>query len=154
MVTVFVETGKRKLESQEALGLFSLKLAQQHYAELPDGNLGGYVDDLAQIIASLMTNYNLNTVVSFAGDGFDGHPDHIATYYASELATMASGAAHFIRQQGVFGYETHVIHGDSQLKISAIEHHRSQYNLQEVGFWRRMDLYGRQLEEEHYMRIS
>lgn len=155
----FVRGGKRRLESVRGLGSLGVALERQHYAGLEDGRLAHQAAVLGEAALKLAEQHSADTVVSFGPDGFDGHRDHQVTFAAAAMVAQA-GLRHVVRADSTQGnrndYDDQsdqnnmVYAGDPAVKLAAMAHHASQYDLQAAGFWQDMAAYKAQLGVEHY----
>jgi LmbE family N-acetylglucosaminyl deacetylase len=134
----FVINGGRILESQAGLAHVGLPLERQFYMDGPeDGNLMNSVPVLALKIAGLVIRHDIKRVVSL--DPLDKHhPDHVATYDATVLATKLLEAE---------GYDVEHLAlddaGNGELwfpatvdtirrKLGAMAQHKTQYPVREI----------------------
>jgi LmbE family N-acetylglucosaminyl deacetylase len=135
----------RRQQSQNSLLLYGIPLHNQFYLELPDGNLWSHVPLIQQALGTLISTHDISRLVTTGADGYDGHPDHIAMYFA------ALGAAHTAALDGrnieVWALNSshegeRVIRGDSNRKLEAMACHTSQIrNPDDLTLWGGSKLY-------------
>jgi|GEM_PF-6341283 len=142
----FVEAGGRRFESVRGLGALGVAAEHQYYAGLQDGRLSRNVTLLGGLAFKLAEQHGLDSIVTFAADGFDGHIDHMATYLAGRYAELP----HYVRSASATDY---AFEGDPQMKMAAMAEHASQYDLAAPDFWNGMDLYRDQLGVEYYQPV-
>jgi LmbE family N-acetylglucosaminyl deacetylase len=91
----FVKAGKRRQEAAEAYKRLHVAPRQQHYLGLPDGEL--YLPHwqlaLASNIGGITLKEGISQLFTLGSDGFDNHPDHIATHEASVEAQKLLASA-------------------------------------------------------------
>lgn len=149
----FVQAGNRRLESIRGLGMLGVGRERQHYVGLEDGRLEVAADRLARAAATITIRHELDTVISFGPDGFDGHGDHAATFAPVSLAASQLGLRHLVRTGADTSLSIDELSygGDPRAKLAAMAQHRSQYDLSVADFWAGgMALYRQQLAVEQY----
>ncbi len=82
----FIVERKRKQESERGLACLGLTLKQQTYLGLPDGNLTKHLPDMTEQIITFVNRHDVFRVFTLGRDGYDNHPDHVATHNAAETA--------------------------------------------------------------------
>lgn len=61
-------------------------LENQHYLDLPDGELSAYQDEITEQIIATIALRGISQIVTLGRQGYDEHPDHITTHLAAEAA--------------------------------------------------------------------
>jgi LmbE family N-acetylglucosaminyl deacetylase len=131
----FVRQGGRRLESIAGLTALGVDQTRQEYLNIPDGSLTYKQSEIAEHIAQLALARDITRIVTLGDDGYDGHPDHIATHMAAAWAVkqMLDTANQPIqlfaldsRQQGRY---TVLANGRQQHKLRAMASHASQFDI-------------------------
>lgn len=86
LILIFVANGLRLHESIASQRHYGVSRQRQHHLGLPDGELANHIPALAGRIASIVAKYSISTIVSLGIQGYDDHPDHIASFWSAELA--------------------------------------------------------------------
>lgn len=151
---------RRRFESETSLSANAIK---SHYGELPDGRLQGwhrsyYRHIMGIMIVSLTHKHDITAIATLGGNGFDGHPDHIATHLAAQHAQevlRAHGRDVTLLELSDNDQGELVLTTDTPRKLSALAIHASQMPLTSEGildpaFLRQYPIYSPLLVRETY----
>ncbi len=155
----FVAEGRRSQESAQALGALGIRADRLHQYDLPDGALNFHYAKLGGRIARLALTEELDAIYSFDKDGFDDHPDHVATYLASQLVAKARGLPHLVRSRNPnLDYATEevlTVTGEEETKLIVIRNHTSQWNPSDPQDIARLrDEYAGGFHQEYYLQAA
>lgn len=120
----------RRRESIVALATLGIQQRQQEYTAFPDTKLVKYLFPLALRIAQHAVRHGIHHYFTLGEQGFDGHPDHIATH------TSARFAQWLLRDDHPLTLWALTIHG---------EHSHAQYNSRHVPKLAALALHGSQM---------
>jgi LmbE family N-acetylglucosaminyl deacetylase len=119
-------------------------LQNQLYLELPDGKLMQQIPRLQYVLGLLAATHGITRLVTTGEEGYDKHPDHIATYIAAVGAALE--ARLHGRELEVWGLNSRhcgelAIYGDRERKLGAIACHATQKAHPDLTFWGGTPLY-------------
>jgi LmbE family N-acetylglucosaminyl deacetylase len=123
----------RRYEAGKALGKYGVRMENQHFLGLPDGEISKdeHVEAIANMIGRLLGEHSIRSVVTLGRHGYDNHADHIALHDAAGLAASAYSAANpFIELYGLTRNPSpHQIPADPYAKLQRLALHRSQFDI-------------------------
>lgn len=113
-------------------------LRRQIYLGLPDGNLAGHGNQLAEHIGAIVDAIQPAHIYTTGPDGYDGHGDHIAVH----AATLQAAAG----EQTIWGLAADhqgalSVTGNTNRKLGALSFHASQRVTQDMTRWGDTDVY-------------
>lgn len=121
------------------MGRIGVDVTRQFYLDLIDGELHKpqAVVLIARAVCGLVVQYNIDRLVTFGPEGFDGHPDHKAMFQAGLLAKitlqtvrpielLTLNARHCGERRAT---------GNPLQKLAAMAVHASQFAMQKPTFW-------------------
>jgi LmbE family N-acetylglucosaminyl deacetylase len=150
---VFVQRGHRRTESQQGLLHYGIPLDRQFYAAHPDGKLQLLLPRLHSFLSNIIFDYEPEQVVTAGEDGYDGHPDHVATHMAA-LAAVADARELGMPVELLGLSNTHTgeiaLQGNQALKLGAVAFHASQTVHPDLTRWGDTDLYAPLFTVETY----
>lgn len=137
--TDYVVKGNRRKESHAGLRRIGIPLERQYYLNLPDGDLAN-TTHFAQLVTSLrhlVLSEHITRIFTLGTEGFDEHPDHIATHLATLQAVEQIQQRHpeiafEIYALNAYGTGEHVIAVNTQRKLQAMCAHKSQFLIYEA----------------------
>lgn len=145
----FVAGGGRRTESIGGLGALGFSTDRQHYLALADGKLEDAALELEHHLSALVSAHSATILVSFGPEGFDGHRDHIATFHAAGAVAARHSLDHYLRVHKR-SPTSFTIEGDPGVKLDAMRHHLSQFQMHLTPQQCIDTPYLTQLAEEHY----
>jgi LmbE family N-acetylglucosaminyl deacetylase len=142
--TDFVQAGGRRFESNAGLRRLGVPVAQQFYLELPDGGMSSYTDELDEKIEDVVRQVRPDRIFTTGEDGYDGHPDHIATHF-SVLRTAARlqrlGSSVTVWSLSMSERNGLLVPGLLEVKLGAMDEHPSQKAVTDLTRWGGSDFY-------------
>lgn len=171
----FVHSGKRQQESAEGLRRSGVPPEGQHFLSLPDGKLSDstYYEQLVQSLQELLLAEPISEIYTLGAQGYDGHPDHIATHKALLEAVKRTNCNATIYGLNANHSGSRVIPVHTHRKLYAMSAHGSHFLIHDseqlpftkstpvsgysidTDFWEYFTPYHRLiLEQETYDRIS
>lgn len=138
--TNYVIKGRRRTESQRGLERTGIAVDHQYYLNLPDGDLAD-TQQFAQLTTQLyhlLLSEHITRVVTLGPEGFDEHPDHIATHLAvikaiERIQLEHPDAAFQIFALNAHGNGSHAVPVDTRRKLHAMCAHKSQFLVSEAA---------------------
>ena len=117
---------------------------RQVYLGLPDGNLAAQSEALAASIADVADDFKPQRMFTLGPEGYDGHPDHIATHESAVAARRQLGALGVHMALLALGRELHapaMVTAPSKRKLAAMALHISQRTVADLTRWGGGDTY-------------
>lgn len=119
-------------------------LGRQVYLGLADGNLEEQATVLTESVQDAVDWIKPDRVITTGLDGYDGHPDHIATHMAAvSVADAMSIVGYDVMILALSAGHTGEVHllGDIDRKLGAMGLHASQVVVPDLLQWGGTDLY-------------
>lgn len=142
-MVVSVQAGLRQQESQRGLEHLGVPYDNQIYTGMPDGELEGQCQLLADEIVLAAQSLGITHLHTLGRQGYDGHSDHIATHEATMLATkqLADTAPASVLALNAAHKGELAVRGDPYRKLGAMACHISQFALHNDQFWAEFSRY-------------
>lgn len=134
----YVVKGNRRKESHEGLRRTGIPLERQYYLNLPDGDLASstHFAQLVTALRHLILSEHITRIFTLGADGFDEHPDHIATHLATlkaleQIQQKHPSLAFEVYALNAHGRGEHIVSVDTRRKLHAMCAHKSQFLVSE-----------------------
>lgn len=133
---IFVTRGNRRNESERGLASLDVSPGGQIYLGLPDGELWQHQAEIAETIVSVVIRHNIGHVMTLGANGYDHHPDHIASHFAAANAVRTL-RTHYDRNLNLLTLNNRHCGSEAvksttylrQRKLGALASHQSQFPL-------------------------
>jgi LmbE family N-acetylglucosaminyl deacetylase len=123
----------RRREAGKALGHYGVRMENQHFLGLPDGELSDdeHVVSISLAMGRLLAEHSIRSIVTLGRHGYDNHLDHIALHDAAELAASAYATANpNLRLFGLTRNPVPIqVPADPVLKLRRLASHKSQFDI-------------------------
>lgn len=102
-------------------------------------------------VSQVLAEAALDGIVTIGPDGYDGHPDHIATFHASQAVAEESEQYKLWALDGAHSGNL-VMAGGPERKLGALAHHRSQTTITTAGPYWHNSVYAPLFRQETYLQ--